>query len=195
MALLFFLLCSMAGSVILAAGTTAAGTLSQVKEGEQAYYTVTSAAQLIEKEIENQPFIYYKKEPKTPPTGTTTEDFRPSGKPGGKLSDLLSTAAISVFSDGVKYENEFTMDTTNPSLHPELSAVTGEFVMKPNYDIEITLRLADGDGAGLYTCKLNIKANAQHINDETETVDIYGHVFREIETRLSWGKATIIKVN
>ena len=46
-ALLLFLVCAVVGSVVLTAGTVAAGRMSQVAEMDQRYYSVNSAANLI----------------------------------------------------------------------------------------------------------------------------------------------------
>ena len=54
LALLFFLLCALAGSIILSAGSAAAGRISGLKETEQSFYSVTSAAQIMREEIEGQ---------------------------------------------------------------------------------------------------------------------------------------------
>lgn len=56
-ALLLFLVCAVVGSVVLVAGTTAAGRISQVAEADQRYYSVTSAAELLRKEIEGTKVI------------------------------------------------------------------------------------------------------------------------------------------
>ena len=46
-ALLLFLVCAALSAVVLVAGTTAAGRISSLKENDQRYYAVTSAAELI----------------------------------------------------------------------------------------------------------------------------------------------------
>ena len=53
-ALLLFLVCAVVGSVVLVAGTAAAGRISQAAEADQRYYSVTSAAELLRKEIEGK---------------------------------------------------------------------------------------------------------------------------------------------
>lgn len=50
-ALLLFLVCATAGGVILAAGTTASGRLSGLSQTDQRFYSVSSAAALLEKEL------------------------------------------------------------------------------------------------------------------------------------------------
>ena len=46
-ALLIFLVCAVVGSVVLTAGTAAAGRMSQIAEMDQRYYSVNSAARLL----------------------------------------------------------------------------------------------------------------------------------------------------
>lgn len=54
LALLLFLVCAVVGSVVLTAGTAAAGRLSEMSEMDQRYYAVTSAANLLGKELNNE---------------------------------------------------------------------------------------------------------------------------------------------
>lgn len=59
-ALLFFLMCSLAGSVVLTAASSSAGRLANLKEDEQSYYSVVSAAKLLKQEIKGKKYIGYK---------------------------------------------------------------------------------------------------------------------------------------
>ena len=51
LALLLFLVCAVAGSVILASGTAAAGRMSELAEMDQRYYAVASAAEALRSQI------------------------------------------------------------------------------------------------------------------------------------------------
>ena len=53
-ALLLFLVCAVVGSVVLTAGTAAAGRMSELAKMDQRYYSVTSAAQLLRDTIEGK---------------------------------------------------------------------------------------------------------------------------------------------
>jgi len=53
-ALLLFLVCAVVGSVVLAAGTAAAGRFSKIAEYDQRYYSVSSAAELLADLIDGQ---------------------------------------------------------------------------------------------------------------------------------------------
>lgn len=77
-ALLIFLVCAVISSVVLTAGTAASGRMSQMADTEQRYYSVTSAAQLLKKMIENDTVTVIKtKESETEKTqnndGTITD--------------------------------------------------------------------------------------------------------------------------
>ena len=60
-ALFFFIVCAVIGSIVLTAATAAAGRLSRVKEMDERYYAVNSAAQVLEKEI-NSAVVYVRQE-------------------------------------------------------------------------------------------------------------------------------------
>ena len=53
-ALLLFLVCAVVGSVVLTAGTAPAGRMSELARMDQRYYSVTSAAQLLQDIISDQ---------------------------------------------------------------------------------------------------------------------------------------------
>lgn len=54
-ALFLFLICSVLGAVLLTAATTASGRLADLAEMDQRYYAVTSAAELLAKELTKEP--------------------------------------------------------------------------------------------------------------------------------------------
>ena len=56
-ALLLFLVCAVISSVVIVAGTTAAGRMSQVAAMDQHYYAVTSAAELLKHEIDGKTML------------------------------------------------------------------------------------------------------------------------------------------
>lgn len=56
-ALLIFLVCTVAGSIILTAGTAASGRIAQLTRIDQKYYSVSCAAQLLGKELSGQEVV------------------------------------------------------------------------------------------------------------------------------------------
>ena len=59
-ALLLFLVCAVISSVVIVAATTAAGRMSQLPEMDQRYYAVTSAARLLQHEIDGKTVVVTK---------------------------------------------------------------------------------------------------------------------------------------
>ena len=68
MALLLFLVCAVVGSVVLAAGTAAAGRISERAQSDQRYFAVTSAAELLARELDGKSVTIVREE-----TTTTTK--------------------------------------------------------------------------------------------------------------------------
>lgn len=193
-ALLFFLLCAMAGSIILAAGSASSGRLAGVKEEEQSYYTVTSAAKLIGAQIQEQNFGYYIRVPDSG-LGSPTFNYVEGAEPDSDLKELLKNAATTVFNEGkeeVKFEDAVTIKPADTNTYPDLVKVTGSFLMKPNYDIEITLEIDGEKGDGMYTCKVSIPAIIEYRQKEVKGFE-NNIPYTQTETKLIWGKATIEK--
>jgi len=86
-ALVFFLVCLMVGSVVLTASTAAAGKLAQQRQNEQDYLTVASAAQLLKDRISALTYTHTR----TLVDGTQTE----------KTSELACTGT-GVLNNGLK---------------------------------------------------------------------------------------------
>lgn len=57
LALLFFVICAMVGSVVLAAATAAAGRIANLQKSDQARYTLESAADLIESQLTGWSYV------------------------------------------------------------------------------------------------------------------------------------------
>ena len=67
-ALLLFLVCAVIASVVIVAGTTAAGRMSQMAPADQRYYAAMSAARLLKSQIDGKKVIV------TPSAAESTED-------------------------------------------------------------------------------------------------------------------------
>ncbi len=61
-ALLLFLVCTVVGAVVLTAATASAGRVSQLAEADQRYYSVTSAAAFLQKELNDKPVTIRREE-------------------------------------------------------------------------------------------------------------------------------------
>jgi len=98
MALLLFLVCAILGAVVLTAGTASAGRLAEMAEMDRRYYSVTSAADLLAKEIENETVTIVRKEIRETKTetsytvsGTAGNETVTPGTPSGKKSVTYQT--------------------------------------------------------------------------------------------------------
>lgn len=70
-ALLLFLVCAVVGSVVLTAGTAAAGRMSKIAEMDQRYYSVTSAADFLIQELSDKKVTIVRTKKVTESTTTT----------------------------------------------------------------------------------------------------------------------------
>jgi len=186
-ALLFFLICAVIGSVVLAAGTAAAGRVSSIAESDQKYKSVSSAAKMIRDWVDGKQV--------TVVTDTTTgynavckytsengvykeiegtyDDTTPNGE-GSSLTHFPgSTEAVSATPD-------YSI-LTNASLKVAevYSAYSASFTVKPNLgegannmDVKVevtftagtTLKFVFSDPSG--ECVMSFTAEAQ-LNENT----------------------------
>lgn len=162
LALLFFLLCAVAGSAVLAAGTAASGRIAGLTDRQQAYYSVTSAARLIRDEIEGQKVSVYKKRDDT--TGTLYY----KEEPAGKWKELLETLAAQVTADSDKgaYKSAYVIIT--PWSGAKADAVEAEITIDKDYNLEIQLQIDDEDA---YACTITIPAAVAQKAQETTALD------------------------
>lgn len=149
LALLFFLLCALAGSVILSAGSAAAGRISGLKESEQSFYSITSAARVMRAEIEGQEFQAYT-ENDGPPVYTA--------EPDSQIRETLIDAIKEIY-EGKKAQADasFTIYPSDLSQRDVLGQVTADFTMTDDYQITIVFRIKDSDQ---YVCRLTARAVA-----------------------------------
>ena len=184
MALLFFLLCALGSSVVLAAGSTASGRIAGLEQDQQAFYTVTSAAQVLQEEINGTSFTGKQE---TPGEKSITIPVY------GSLSNLMNTAVESVYINGVPYEDTLTIRPQ--SMTDTFGAVKAAFTMDKDYNISIALSLNDAELSNKYQCVVTAKGNS-HITAVTETRnDSEGNDYIVLitTTEVTWNDAFIKK--
>ena len=149
-ALLLFLVCAVVSSVVIAAGTAAAGRMSQLTEMDQRYYAVTSAGELLRDVFDevDSVVVEYKKP-------TADED-----------SKVLN--ATLVFADNTKSDVVYTSDETGEltpdSIEGLLVAATGKLIVPPDdtsdpvfsnpFSLKLTIDSEDFKDAAL-DCTIN----------------------------------------
>ena len=184
-ALLFFLLCAVAGSVVLAAGTGASGRVSNLVTDEQSYYSATSAARMFKTEIMDKTFdcVYNSKTDEY--TTTVTE-----GKSDTNFDKFLKDNALTVFK--VNQEVATTLPSKDLTITPSSSAgeenikdVTSQFTMDKNYNISVSFNCGD------FTCY--VSGTATFINDKKQYKTTLADGSTQIETNLTWTDVRISK--
>ena len=128
MALLLLLVASMVSVVILTAATTAARHISNDRQSQQTYLTVSSAAELLRDDILS-----------STATGSYIERTEVTQTPQGAMKVWLERG-IEAVGRGIAYTDVITL---TPDAASGLDAVQAEFTMTPAYDITVTLSLAD----------------------------------------------------
>lgn len=86
-ALLIFLICAVASSIVIVAGSAASGRMANVPQSDQRYYAVTSAAELLKGEIDGKTVVITKKVTKG------------AGKGGADVVDYSADAPEDVLTD------------------------------------------------------------------------------------------------
>lgn len=189
LALLFFLLCAMAGSIILSAGSAAAGRISGLKETEQSFYSVTSAAQVLREEIEGQEFRAYTETIDGVSTGGPVYEVMPESK----LGKVLEKAIIEIYEDKQSTADaNLTISPSDAEYKDILGEVKANLVMTDDYKIEITFTVNDSQK---YICKLTAKALVDRTHSDYEEEDASGRLQRieRSEIHVYWNECIIDK--
>lgn len=104
MALLLFLICAAIGAIVLTAATASAGRLSSLAEMEQRYYSVSSAAEMLEKQLTGKSVTVDRESVKTVRTIVNGQgDPSVSAVYTFKVNDKDPTEVESFLSERAKY--------------------------------------------------------------------------------------------
>lgn len=160
-ALLLFLVCAVIGSVVLAAGTAAAGRVSQLAKADGRYYAVTSAAKLFRDELDGQSYTVERKMTKTTPyhteyMGTNGEGLSPGDTSGTPIEVLDASETAYGFSiTDVSGDTPVTVDAANSSLLSDasLELVFGTSAPNPS---EVAGAWERGFGGASWTRELTV---------------------------------------
>lgn len=175
-ALLFLLMCSLAGSTILTAASTSSGRLVNLKKDEQSYYAVTSAARLLKKEIEGEKYSRYKIISKSGEINDYNE------KPSKDLKDFLQKAADEVY-ESRRFEDSWIIKTSESVIED----VVAHFSIDEQYNITINL----SQGNRHYTLKVPaaVSERTEKVIDNTNLDEVN----TKITTSVIWTKGEIYK--
>ena len=187
-ALLLFLVCAVVGSVVLTAGSAAAGRLANLAKMDQQYYSVISAAGLLQKDTEEKIVTVVRTsitetvttynssgEPAGPPEETTKKKVTVNGEEAEDFftaDSLVTDAAVLLFIDEI--ENDFTRtlelaaDSGDGSL--EALSVTVEERLSPDGTLTLDIRKGNAED-GAYTLRMTF---AGKMNTETDVQNVSG---------------------
>lgn len=124
-ALLLFLVCAVVGSVVLTAGTAAAGRMSELAKMDQRYYSVTSAVQLLQDIISDQTIEV---------TEDGTASFRDEELPQPEF--LLEAAKALVEKKSISKELSISLNLSNDGNGNSTSVTIPDVLLKETMDTD-----------------------------------------------------------
>lgn len=122
--LFVFLVCAILGSVVLAAGTAAAGRISKMADTDRRYYSVMSAAELLKDTLDGQSveIIRSKK------TVTTDTDSYTKNESGGyDCNDTPETSEVTYMPPEVLYEKNPVTNGIALSVDMAIDMILGDY--------------------------------------------------------------------
>lgn len=188
LALVFFLICAVIGSVVIAAATSASGRMAGLVEQQQSYYTVSSAAEYFRDVTESRTVTLRQTGEKK--DGMLEPKF---GDPTLELSSeeeksRVITAAVEglLQSHGSSYQRNLTVHVDGSSFRD----VRVRFSMDPDYTIRAVFTLKNGEYPSRLTWSARAVVNSSDSYGE-ETGKDGKSVLRT--TTIRWEKGVITK--
>lgn len=136
-ALIFLLLCGVAGSLILASASTASKRSSSFKEGRQSYYSLLSAAKLLQQEIEGQTYSRYRVFDES---GAVIDDNYYQ-VPTSTIKDFLKGAVDKKFTTFQAGVDEYRYQGTwNIAMNQPEPTVTAHVIIDKDYNMKLVLK-------------------------------------------------------
>lgn len=196
-ALLLFLVCAVIGSVVLTAGTVAAGRMSQVAEMDQRYYSVNSAARTLIDLIDGKESTIIETRPSADDTGSTFTDetntpISTSFKTITAITDeaayymsaegplakpTLTGGSLSTTNTRKTTPYEFTISVTGGGSTEELKPLKATVSENIEDDGKMILTVKSDDGK--YDLKLFFNMDLMEVTDhqEAEKRDIITRIY------------------
>ena len=198
-ALVFFLMCSMVGAVVLTAATANTGGLANLKNEQQSYFTVSSAARLLRDGLDGAAFVEITTTKDVDGTITSTDtNYDDSHSP--VLEELLKEDGKAA---GRREEHIFTVQAEG------LDTVTVSLTMGGDYALSVSLWREDGEGGRHNPMSFTVPAeqnthltsSSQIYSYDTGTVDEAGQPVYSSYTEtttvktltVTWGRGSIAK--
>lgn len=195
MAILLLLVATMVSVVILSAATTGMKRAESDRAGQQAYLTVSSAAQLLRDEISDQSYTstvttYYLDEAHTQQDGDANSVITEAGGAFGPLLNAaLGTGSL------VGYTNTFYMEVDGMEQVKVLFAMDTVPGPEGTITYNITAELTLADGTAQHNCRmfLSLKGTVTETVNAGRLDSTPVRYFAERTTVIRWGDPVISK--
>ena len=181
MALLLLLAATVVSVAILTAATTAAHHLENDRASQQAYLTVSSAAELLRDDIENSAYTVEVSRTMDG-DGTVTKSSTTVTGPSGVMKQWLEKGMKRLGEESfTSYSDTITLSAGADSGMDEVKA---EFFMAENYDITVRLSLAGGGDAD---CRMTLTLRGSSTQEtKTLTGGTDGSILQVTTTQVRW---------
>lgn len=182
-ALLFFTICAVIGTLIITISMAASGRMHNLKSDQQSYYTMYSAAKLLAEEISD---TSYSKYIEIDSDNNETSEYLE--KPDSTFQELLLKYADAIL-DANAIEESTTIKISLPSEHTNIEPVTVIFHMDSQYNISLEL-YEESEPDIVY----EVTIPAIISQDKVKTTLIQNDKeYTRYTTSVNWGKAEIYK--
>lgn len=163
-ALLIFLVCAVVSSVVIVAGTAAAGRMANLAQSDQRYYAVTSAAELLKELIQGKTLVVTKTTGPSAEDPTKTEDtytvkYEGAATEANPAIDVLADATCSLVDRTQPQSRELELTT---DIYPEaLNCAVSERLENGLLKYRIT-----SGGSNAYVLEIWFKSNLRQASRE-----------------------------
>lgn len=202
-ALLFFLICSVIGGIVLVSANANAGRLSHTRQEQQAYLTASSAVRLVREELKGLQFSHIIVVEETPLVMNIISDDTQLTAPPGKV--VFSTQVESLANDVTNSRPlspfAFTIEPPPDSGRDVLATVKGSMTISDSYDLTVVLAVEYEEGPS-YEMTLSLPAQVvgpsdlittEEVPPASEEEEMYLVTTTTTTTLVTWGPGTITK--
>ena len=184
MALLLFLVGVMVSAVILAAAISAESDAKAAREEQQAYLTVSSAAELFRDAIQSGSGGYREIVTKTYSDAQLQETKTEKQNASGPFSEIFNNVIPTLLKSPSTYQKPFTLSMTG------LEDVTMELSIQPqqgNNDVFDLAAVFYNDPEGKHPCQMTVRFTGTTTVENTDWADDYtGNHYYATTTKIKW---------
>ena len=172
-ALLFFVVCAVVGSIVLSAATVSSGRMTGIKKNSRDYYTLTSAAKVFQTNLTPGELLIYRDAVGAVIARDDTAKVDDSVSQDNQFLAQRDLMAIDVFSTNSSVTKTFFISVQENS---DISRVKAIATMQNDYNLEISFTVDDEDNTGNNEVKLVFKAKQNVVTEDdiAQTTIVWG---------------------